>query len=179
NGGHGLQSNGADDGSAEGGVGMTMNYGNTYSRQPSGIPSNKIVPRQSSNSSLLTNPRHNNDGSILTLGTVYDPHHHAGHHHTQSNATVSTMVEMEYNPHKILANLVNMPHEIFENICAFLDPGRTMSIAQIRATVQTAGDRATLARPYTREKMLERIFNSRYISPHGTRYIVKPGDERV
>ncbi|KAF9365603.1 hypothetical protein BGX34_009326 [Mortierella sp. NVP85] len=182
NGGHGSQSNGGDDGNIEGGTGVNPNHGNTHSRQmnPSGILPNKVVPRQESNSSLLTNARHGVQASISTVTTVCDQQNGpGGHHHTQSNASASTMVEIEYNPHKILANLVNMPHEIFENVCAFLDPGRTMNIAQIRATVQAAGDRTTLARHYTREKMLERIFNSRYISPHGTRYIVKPGDERV
>ncbi|KAG0055505.1 hypothetical protein BGZ83_008381 [Gryganskiella cystojenkinii] len=118
-------------------------------------------------------------------------HQHQHHHHSLSSvSTASTLVRqgssgsllsgpIEYNPHKILANLGNMPYEIFENICAFLDPGRTMSIAQVRATVQCAGDRTTLVRYYTREKMLERIFNSRYISPVGTRYSLKPGDERI
>ncbi|KAG0241714.1 hypothetical protein BGX31_000923 [Mortierella sp. GBA43] len=175
NGGHGSQSNGTEDASSE------SNHGSSHIRQISlsGILPNKIVPRQLSNSSLLTNSRHGAQTSISTVNTACEPHQQQpnGHNYTQSNA--STVVEIEYDPHKILANLVNMPHEIFENVCAFLDPGRTMNIAQIRATVQAAGDRKTLVKDYTREKMLERIFNSRYISPHGTRYSVKPGDERV
>ena len=85
----------------------------------------------------------------------------------------------EYNAHGVMANLGNMPYEIFETICAFLDPGRTMSITQIRATVQSAGDRSTLIPYYTREKMLERIFQCRYIAPVGMRYSVRASDERV
>ena len=134
--------------------------------------------------------RHAVQNSATTLVELQHPTHpmHSPHyqprgaqHHQHTLSTASTVVNgaIEYNPHKILANLGNMPYEIFENICAFLDPGRTMSIAQVRATVQVADDRTTLVRYYTREKMLERIFNSRYISPVGTRYSLKPGDERI
>ncbi|KAG0306289.1 hypothetical protein BGZ98_002662 [Dissophora globulifera] len=181
---NGHQSNGADGGGVEGDLGGNMSHGNTNSRQMSisGLPSNgKGVPRQISNSSL-TNSRHAPSGSISTTDTMTDQYHHShggSHQHSSSNATGTTAVDIEYNPHRILANLVNVPHEIFENICALLDPGRTMSIAQVRATVKVAGDRTTLSRYYTRERMLERIFNSRYISPHGTRYTLKPGDERI
>ncbi|KAF9194263.1 hypothetical protein BGZ51_000423 [Haplosporangium sp. Z 767] len=84
----------------------------------------------------------------------------------------------QYNAHKVMANIVNMPYEIFEAICAFLDPGRTMSIFQIRAAVQAAGDRSTLVPYYTREMMLEKIFRRRYILPVGMRYNVKNEDER-
>ncbi|KAG9060923.1 hypothetical protein KI688_007880 [Linnemannia hyalina] len=90
--------------------------------------------------------------------------------------------ESPYNAHKVLANLANMPYEIFEAICAYLDPGHTMMIGQIRATIQVAGDRSTLAAAggyYTKELMLERIFESRYISPFGMRYGLKNGDERL
>ncbi|KAG0214732.1 hypothetical protein BGX33_001890 [Mortierella sp. NVP41] len=83
-----------------------------------------------------------------------------------------------YNAHKVMANLGNMPYEIFETICAFLDPGRTMTIAQIRATIQAGGDRSTLVGYSTKDLMLERIFQSRYISPFGMRYSVKNGEER-
>ncbi|KAG0268919.1 hypothetical protein BGZ95_002268 [Linnemannia exigua] len=92
------------------------------------------------------------------------------------------VVGEEYNAHKVLANLANMPYEIFETICAYLDPGHTMTISQIRMTIQVAGDRSTLAASggsYTKDKMLERIFLSRYISPFGMRYSVKNGDERL
>lgn len=91
------------------------------------------------------------------------------------------VVAEAYNAHKVLANLANMPYEIFETVCAYLDPGHTMSIGQIRATIQAAGDRSTLAagRYYTKDLMLERIFESRYISPYGMRYSVKNGDERL
>ncbi|KAF9940120.1 hypothetical protein BGZ67_008299 [Mortierella alpina] len=171
---HHHQSNGADGSGADGELGASNStHGNTHSRQL--VSSNsRNVNRQSSNSSLLS---HSRQMSISAMATATD--HQNGHHHTHSNASTATAVDFEYNPHKFLANLGNMPHEIFENICAFLDPGRTMNISQIRATVQTAGDRSTLVRYYTRERMLERIFNSRYISPVGTRYTMKPGDERI
>ncbi|KAF9933014.1 hypothetical protein BGZ67_004499 [Mortierella alpina] len=91
----------------------------------------------------------------------------------------SILRSKDYNAHKVMANLGNMPYEIFETICAFLDPGRTMSIAQIRATVRTAGDRSTLVAYYTKEKMLERIFCRRFIPSVGMRYSVKNGEERV
>ncbi|KAF9187746.1 hypothetical protein BGZ50_001752 [Haplosporangium sp. Z 11] len=188
---------------AEGDLGPNTTHGNSHSRLmtnggASSSPSNRSVNRQSSNSSLLSNNRP--IGSIATLSTVTShqhatPHSHSmhshlpsnssgamtinGHHASPSNGSMTAAMEFEYNPHKMLANLGNMPHEIFENICAFLDPGRTMNIAQIRATVQVAGDRSTLTSYFTREKMLERIFNSRYISPVGMRYSLKAGDERV
>ncbi|KAF9425404.1 hypothetical protein BGZ94_007567, partial [Podila epigama] len=155
----------------------------------SGNAQNKIVHRQSSNSSLFSGGQrpatHGLTSSISTVSTLVNPT--PSHHRSPSIATTSGdsqhtyvggHITYEYNPHKILANLGNMPYEIFENICAFLDPGRTMTIAQIRATVQAAGERSTLTRYYTRERMLEYIFNSRYISPVGTRYSLKPGDER-
>ncbi|KAF9540696.1 hypothetical protein EC957_003880 [Mortierella hygrophila] len=96
--------------------------------------------------------------------------------------TVIVTEEFPYNAHKVLANLANMPYEIFETICAYLDPGHTMTIGQIRAAIQVAGDRSTLAATggcYTKELMLERIFESRYISPFGMRYGLKNGDERL
>lgn len=95
---------------------------------------------------------------------------------------VTVTEESPYNAHKVLANLANMPYEIFETICAYLDPGHTMTIGQIRATIQAAGDRSTLAAAggyYTKDLMLERIFQSRYISPFGMRYGIKNGDERL
>ncbi|KAF9348021.1 hypothetical protein BGX26_000523 [Mortierella sp. AD094] len=177
---HGHQSNGADGGGGtEGDFGPNMSHGNTYSRQSGS--SNKAVLRQQSNSSLVSNSRH---GPRSSNSTATDTDHQQlvrGHHHSSSNATSMSAVEadMDYNPHRILANLANLPHEIFENVCAFLDEGRNMNIIQVRATVRAAGDKSTLVRHYTREKMLERIFNSRYISPHGTRYSLKPGDERI
>ncbi|KAF9580089.1 hypothetical protein BGW38_003396, partial [Lunasporangiospora selenospora] len=45
--------------------------------------------------------------------------------------------------HRVMANLIRMPYEIFETICVFLDPGHTMTIAQIRVTLAVAGDRTT------------------------------------
>ncbi|KAG0249795.1 hypothetical protein BG011_008926 [Mortierella polycephala] len=195
-------SNGADGGGAEGDLGPNTTHGNSHSRLANGgsssSPANRGVNKQPSNSSLLSNNRP--IGSIATLNTAtnhqhttlqsHSMHSHLpsnssgamvinGHHASPSNGSMTAAMEFEYNPHKMLANLGNMPHEIFENICAFLDPGRTMNIAQIRATVQAAGDRSTLTRYFTREKMLERIFNSRYISPVGMRYSLKAGDERV
>ncbi|KAG0241831.1 hypothetical protein BGX31_000845 [Mortierella sp. GBA43] len=85
----------------------------------------------------------------------------------------------EYNAHRTMANLVNMPYEIFESICAFLDAGQNMSIAQIRATIKIAGDRSTLSESYTRSSTLEKIFQSRYIPPIGMRYGIKNADERM
>ncbi|KAG0257540.1 hypothetical protein BG011_003899 [Mortierella polycephala] len=95
-----------------------------------------------------------------------------------SSGPVSHVHSEQYNAHKVMANIGNMPYEIFEAICAFLDPGRTMSIIQIRAAVQAAGDRSTLMPYYTRKMMLEKIFCQRYIPPVGMRYNVKNEDER-
>ncbi|KAG0324918.1 hypothetical protein BGZ99_001277 [Dissophora globulifera] len=86
--------------------------------------------------------------------------------------------QQEYNAHKVMAHLGNMPYEILENICSFLDPGRNMTIAQIRATIEVAGTRSTLTPYYTKAKMLERIFCSRYIPSVGLRYSIRNGDER-
>ncbi|KAF9902781.1 hypothetical protein EC991_004553 [Linnemannia zychae] len=101
---------------------------------------------------------------------------------TRSTSSPHTHHIEHYNAHKVLANLANMPYEIFETICAYLDPGHTMSISQIRATILVAGDRSTLAAGggyYTKDVMLERIFGSRYIPPFGMRYSIKNGDERT
>ncbi|KAF9082617.1 hypothetical protein BGX23_012272 [Mortierella sp. AD031] len=171
------RSNGADGGGHEGEIGPNMTHSNSHSRHISTVTATStattiaVVSSSNGHGTSPTQPQQ----SYLT---------HRPSISSTTSASMSTMVgangmEYEYNPHKILANLCNMPHEIFESICAFLDPGRTMSIAQIRATVQTAGDRSTLVRYYTRERMLERIFHSRYISPLGTRYSLKHGDERI
>ncbi|KAF9925439.1 hypothetical protein FBU30_004772 [Linnemannia zychae] len=103
---------------------------------------------------------------------------HISSTHSATPSTPSSYNE-EYNAHKVMANLGNMPYEIFETICAFLDPGHTMTIAQIRTTIQLAGDRSTLVKYYTKDLMLERIFQTRYIPPFGVRYSVKNGDERI
>ncbi|KAF9365852.1 hypothetical protein BGX34_007940 [Mortierella sp. NVP85] len=97
---------------------------------------------------------------------------------TQARSSPDPVTE-DCNAHKVMANLVNMPHEIFESICAFLDHGQNMSIAQIRTTIRMAGDKSTLSESYTKARMLERIFHSRYIPPIGMRYGVKNADERV
>ncbi|KAG0037194.1 hypothetical protein BGZ82_002998 [Podila clonocystis] len=179
-------SNGADGGGADE-ASVNASHSNSHSRL-SFMPSHnqvsnsnlggKSVNRQSSNSSLFSGRfSHGPTSSISTSTTMVADSH--SHHRTPSVVTLTDgHITYEYNPHKILANLGNMPYEIFENICAFLDPGRTMSITQVRATVQAAGERSTLTKYYTRERMLEHIFNSRYISPVGTRYSLKPGDER-
>ncbi|KAF9436215.1 hypothetical protein BGZ76_004540 [Entomortierella beljakovae] len=174
------QSNGADGGGAEGDVGPNGSHGNTYSRQISASAGKGVLVRQGSSSSMMTGSRHSNHSSITTIVPDQGSSSSKGHFRTSSNATSVTATELDpdYNPHRILANLANLPHEIFENVCAFLDEGRNMNIAQVRSTVRAAGDKSTL-RHYTREKMLEKIFNSRYISPHGTRYSLKPGDERI
>ncbi|KAK3826406.1 MAG: hypothetical protein J3R72DRAFT_426463 [Linnemannia gamsii] len=86
---------------------------------------------------------------------------------SSSQLFYQAVVGEEYNAHKVLANLANMPYEIFETICAYLDPGHTMTISQIRMTIQVAGDRSTIAASggyYTKDKMLEKIFLSRNIN---------------
>ncbi|KAF9438032.1 hypothetical protein BGZ76_010081 [Entomortierella beljakovae] len=84
-----------------------------------------------------------------------------------------------YNAHKVMAHLVNMPQEIFETICAFLDSEGNMSIAQIRDTIKIGGNRSTLSPHYTKAIMLEQIHHSRYIPSVGVRYNIKNGDERI
>ncbi|KAG0381180.1 hypothetical protein BGX24_008084 [Mortierella sp. AD032] len=170
------RSNGADGGGHEGDIGANMTHSNSHARH--------ISTATAASTATTIAVAANSNGSVHGASPSQQPypHHYLTHRPSISSTTsasVATHVEYEYNPHKILANLCNMPHEIFESICAFLDPGRTMNIAQIRMTVLTAGDRSTLVRYYTRERMLERIFNARHISPHGTRYSLKPGDERV
>ncbi|KAF9904578.1 hypothetical protein EC991_002567 [Linnemannia zychae] len=168
------RSNGADGGGHEGDIGANINHSNSHARN--------ISTATATSTATTIAVATNGNGIVHGTSPSQPIYHHLTHRPSISSTTsasVATHVEFEYNPHKILANLCNMPHEIFESICAFLDPGRTMNIAQIRMTVQTAGDRSTLVRYYTRERMLERIFNSRYISPLGTRYSLKPGDERI
>ncbi|KAF9329373.1 hypothetical protein BGZ91_000601 [Linnemannia elongata] len=152
------RSNGADGGGHEGDMGTNMNHSNSHARHIS----TATAASAASTIAVVAN----SNGSVHGASPSY--HHHTLTHRpsisSTTSASVSTAVEYEYNPHKILANLCNMPHEIFESICAFMDPGRTMNIAQIRMTVQTAGDRSTL---------------TRYISPLGTRYSLKHGDERT
>ncbi|KAF9166080.1 hypothetical protein DFQ26_008750 [Actinomortierella ambigua] len=94
----------------------------------------------------------------------------------QQPVPISYQLPPEYHYHRILPNLGDMPCEIFENICAFLDPGRCMTIAQVRATVHEAYDRSTLRPSMSKDRMLERIFKSRYISPMGTRYNSRPDE---
>ncbi|KAF9543820.1 hypothetical protein EC957_000434 [Mortierella hygrophila] len=150
------RSNGADGGGHEGDI-ANMSHSNSHARHISTM----AAASAASTIAVVTNSNGSFHGASPS-------HHHALAHRpsisSTTSTTVSTAVDYEYNPHKILANLCNMPHEIFESICAFLDPGRTMNIAQIRMTVQTAGDRSTL---------------TRYISPLGTRYSLKHGDERT
>ncbi|GJJ69187.1 hypothetical protein EMPS_01533 [Entomortierella parvispora] len=170
--------------------GATRQPSNSSLLSGNGVGSNAGESSNTANNSHGSASRHAVQNSATTLvelqhsthplhSSHYQPRNTLHHQHTLSAASTVVPGAIEYNPHKILANLGNMPYEIFENICAFLDPGRTMSIAQVRATVQAADDRTTLVRYYTRERMLERIFNSRYISPVGTRYSLKPGDERI
>ncbi|KAF9175333.1 hypothetical protein BGX20_006385 [Mortierella sp. AD010] len=84
-----------------------------------------------------------------------------------------------YNAHSVLAHLGNMPYEIFETICAFVDSDRNLTIAQIRATIQAGGDRSTLSAHYTKAKMLERVLRRRYIPSVGVRYNIKDEEERI
>ncbi|KAF9585172.1 hypothetical protein BGW38_003565 [Lunasporangiospora selenospora] len=135
---HHVHSNGADGGGAEGDVVLNSTHGNSYSRQVATVtngsgPRNML--RQASNSSLLS--RHGSKTKGAADGHQQQSHHQS--HHSNSMDGVVHHDEPQYEPHKMLANLCTMPHEIFENVCAFLDPGRTMSIAQIRVTVRAAG----------------------------------------
>ncbi|KAF9562421.1 hypothetical protein EC968_005245 [Mortierella alpina] len=154
-------------------------HGNSWSRQSS-ASNGPLMVRQGSNTSV------NNTSALPPL----PPHSTTSlpmQQRRQQQQPQQSMMDLgmsvlgskDYNAHKVMANLGNMPYEIFETICAFLDPGRTMSIAQIRATIQTAGDRSTLVAYYTKEKMLERIFRRRFIPAVGMRYSVKNGEERV
>ncbi|KAF8975251.1 hypothetical protein BGZ46_009295 [Entomortierella lignicola] len=86
---------------------------------------------------------------------------------------------LDYNAHSVMAHLGNMPYEIFEAICAFLDHDGNMSIAQIRATIRAGGDRSTLSTYHTKATMLEHILQSRYIPSVGQRYSIKNEEERV
>ncbi|KAF9203985.1 hypothetical protein BGZ49_005808 [Haplosporangium sp. Z 27] len=86
---------------------------------------------------------------------------------------------LDYNAHSVMAHLGNMPYEIFEAICAFLDHDGNMSIAQIRATIRAGGDRSTLSTYHTKATMLEHILRSRYIPSVGQRYSIKNEEERV
>ncbi|KAF8936480.1 hypothetical protein BGZ58_004138 [Dissophora ornata] len=109
------------------------------------------------------------------------PHHQRqlSNSHSPSIPQLEQIPPQEYNAHKAMAQLGNMPYEIFEKICAYLDPGHNMTIAQIRAAIQAGGTRSTLTSYYTKAKMLEMIFHSRYIPPLGMRYGIKNGDERL
>ncbi|KAF9378669.1 hypothetical protein CPB97_009423 [Podila verticillata] len=154
-------------------------HSNLHSRQGS------VVISGSSNN--------NNSATSSPLLTQY-PTMGSSHYH-EMNSTSSSLNEPPkhhhlsqtptrgYNAHKVLANLSNMPYEIFETICAFLDTEHTMNLAQIRSAIQVGGTRSFLspgaAVYHTREKMMEQVFHTRYISSIGVRYSVKAGDERV
>ncbi|KAF9993887.1 hypothetical protein BGZ65_010530, partial [Modicella reniformis] len=98
---------------------------------------------------------------------------------TPSGSRTTTTTIPEYNAHKMMTSLANMPHEIFESICAYLDPGQDMTIAQIRSTIQMAGNKSTLSESHTKAAMLEHVFRSRYIPPVGMRYSIKDANERI
>ncbi|KAF9421191.1 hypothetical protein BGZ94_008921 [Podila epigama] len=126
--------------------------------------------------SLSIYSSHNQEGPKTM---VPDVQHHLPLPAAEPRHERTTSVE-GYNAHKVMANLVNMPFEIFETICAFLDTEHTMTLAQIRATIRVAGTRSTLSAVYhTRDKMMETIFLSRYIALDGVPYSVRAGDERV
>ncbi|CAO3565000.1 unnamed protein product [Mortierella alpina] len=183
----GTLSNGSDGvGAAEGGGdgggdvygSRNLPHGNSLSRQ--GAASNgPQLPRQGSNISV------NCTSALPPLlpNSISPPKQQQRRQQQPQSSTMdvgmSGLGSKDYNAHQVMANLGHMPYEIFETICAFLDPGRTMSIAQIRATVRVAGDRSTLVAYYTKEKMLERIFCRRFIPAVGMRYSVKNGEERV
>lgn len=148
--------------------------GTRMGHQPSSssITPSFLPPGHAANGPQIVLPHHQQQQSTGQGSSVENSQQQHPQQPQQRSAT-------QYNAHEVMANLGNMPYEIFETICAFLDPGRTMSIGQIRATVQAAGDRSSLVAHYTRDKMLERIFQRRYIAPVGMRYSVKAGDERL
>jgi Ran GTPase-activating protein (RanGAP) involved in mRNA processing and transport len=158
--------------------------GNVYGTETPGVSRKNsrqgAHPSASPPPSPLLQHSHSFDGSHLSV--PYQQQHGVDsellHVSTQARSSPDLVTE-DCNAHKVMANLVNMPHEIFESICAFLDDGQNMSIAQIRTTIRMAGDKSTLSESYTKARMLERIFHSRYIPPIGMRYGVKNADERV
>ncbi|KAF9951998.1 hypothetical protein BGZ70_000777, partial [Mortierella alpina] len=182
----GAPSNGSDGvGAAEG-----MGGGDVYRSR--NLPHGYSLSRQSSASNGPQLPKQGPDASVNCTSALPPPIPGSStslptpQRRQQQQPQSSTMDlgmsglgSKDYNAHQVMANLGHMPYEIFETICAFLDPGRTMSIAQIRATVRAAGDRSTLVAHYTKEKMLERIFCRRFIPAVGMRYSVKNGEERV
>ncbi|KAF9954462.1 hypothetical protein BGZ72_004567 [Mortierella alpina] len=182
-------SNGSDGvGAAEGivsGVFGSRNlpHGNSLSRQGS-ASNGPQMPWQGSNSSVksmsaLPPPPPQPYRSSLPMQQRRQQQQPYQQQQPVMDLGMSVVGSKDYNAHEVMANLGNMPYEIFETICAFLDPGRTMSIGQIRATVRTAGDRSTLVAYYTKERMLERIFCRRFIPAVGMRYSVKNGEERI
>ncbi|KAI1314783.1 hypothetical protein EDD11_001711 [Mortierella claussenii] len=104
--------------------------------------------------------------------------HHSSSPQRQCSPLIHQYGFPDYNAHRVMANLGNMPYEIFERICAYLDPAQNMSIAEIRTAIQMGSEKSTLTAYYTKARMLERIFQRRYIPPVGIRYSVKNGDER-
>ncbi|KAF9330770.1 hypothetical protein BG006_006304 [Podila minutissima] len=150
-------------------------HSNLHSRQGSSSVNNSAMssPRLSQYASTISSQH----GTSSTSSSLNKPKHHR-----QLSTRPSPLVD-GYNAHKVLANLSNMPYEIFETICAFLDTEHTMNLAQIRSAIQVAGTRSSLSPTaavyHTREKMMEQIFHTRYISAAGVRYSVRAGDERV
>ncbi|KAG0351798.1 hypothetical protein BG005_008731 [Podila minutissima] len=150
-------------------------HSNLHSRQGSSSVNNSAMssPRLSQYTSTISSQHETNSMS----SSLNEPKHRR-----QLSTRPSPLVD-GYNAHKVLANLSNMPYEIFETICAFLDTEHTMNVAQIRSAIQVAGTRSSLSPAaavyHTREKMMEQIFHTRYISSAGVRYSVRAGDERV
>ncbi|KFH72040.1 hypothetical protein MVEG_02333 [Podila verticillata NRRL 6337] len=153
-------------------------HSNLHSRQGSLAISGSSNNNSATSSPLLTQyPTMSNSHYHEMNSTSSSLNEPPKHHHLSQAPTHG------YNAHKVLANLSNMPYEIFETICAFLDTEHTMNLAQIRSAIQVGGTRSSLspgaAVYHTREKMMEQIFHTRYISSVGVRYSVKAGDERV
>ncbi|KAG0331431.1 hypothetical protein BG000_010924 [Podila horticola] len=176
-------SNGSDTGFLDHGQeAENASHSNLHSRQGSLANSGS----SSNNSSAMSSPRPSQYTSAMsshkemssTSWSLNEPKHHR-----QLSTQPQPPQNQEYNAHKVLANLSNMPYEIFETICAFLDTEHTMNVAQIRSAIQVGGTRSmlspTAAVYHTREKMMEQIFHTRYISSVGVRYSVRAGDERV
>lgn len=158
-----------------------------HEQEPENTSHSNLHSRQGS--LAISGSSNNNSAMSSPLLTQY-PAMGSSHHHEMNSLNeppkhhqLSQAPTHGYNAHKVLANMSNMPYEIFETICAFLDTERTMNLAQIRSAIQVGGTRSSLfpGAPvhHTREKMMEQVFHTRYISSVGVRYSVKAGDERI
>ncbi|KAF9112470.1 hypothetical protein BGX27_003357 [Mortierella sp. AM989] len=177
-------SNGTDGGSnqakARDGV-ENFAQGNNSSRSSS-LRGSSIKSGPANISPLLRQISNSVSPQLYSGNTLQLPQQHQVQYKLQSPQSTPSPQQQQllyYNAHSVMAHLGNMPYEIFEAICAFLDPNGNMSITQIRATIRVGGDRSTLSAHYTKANMLEQILQSRYIPSVGVRYGVKNGEERI